>query len=298
MKARAFCPAHITGFFKAELDEKDPNCLGSLGAGFSIQRGVKTTVITSPRNSNDTAKFHIQIRGFKTGDVRGSEYVLNEFLADNDDYFVDVVHELNVPVGYGLGCSAAVALSLALALNQALNSGLSKTQVAQIAHLAEIKCQTGLGDVIASYHGGFEIRTKSGAPGIGRLQKIKLKEKLDVVLICFNPISTKKFLKEKISLINGLGGKMVQELIKTQDMNEFQDKSIEFAQYIKVITPKMDKVVSELHKNGIKCVVALFGETLFSLIPSRKKQKVLQILKKYDGHIISSRINNSGARLD
>ena len=298
MKARAFCPAHITGFFKAELDEKDPNCHGSLGAGFSIQRGVKTTVITSPRNSNETAKFHIQIRGFKTGDVRVSEYVLNEFLADNDDYFVDVVHDLNVPVGYGLGCSAAVALSLALALNQALNTGFSKMKVAQIAHLAEIKCQTGLGDVLASYHGGFEIRTKSGAPGIGRLEKIKPKEKLNVVLICFNPISTKKFLKEKISLVNGLGGKMVQELVKTQDMNEFQDKSIEFAQYIKVITPKMNKVVNELHKNGIKCGVALFGETLFSLIPSHKKQKVLQILKKYDGHIISSRIDNSGARLN
>jgi len=298
MKARAFCPAHITGFFKAELDEKDPNCLGSLGAGFSIQRGVKTTVITSPRNSNETAKFHIQIRGFKTGDVRVSEYVLNEFLADNDDYFVDVVHDLNVPVGYGLGCSAEVALSLALALNQALNTGFSKMKVAQIAHLAEIKCQTGLGDVLASYHGGFEIRTKSGAPGIGQLQKIKPKEKLNVVLICFNPISTKKFLKEKISLVNGLGGKMVQELVKTQDMNEFQDKSIEFAQYIKVITPKMNKVVNELHKNGIKCGVALFGETLFSLIPSHKKQKVLQILKKYDGHIISSRIDNSGARLN
>ena len=297
MKTRAFCPAHITGFFKAELDEKDPNCLGSLGAGFSIQRGVKTTIILSPRNSDD-AKFHIQIKGFKTGDVRVSEYVLNEFLADNDDYFVDVIHELDVPVGYGLGCSAAVALSLALALNQALNTGLSKTKVAQIAHLAEIKCQTGLGDVIGSYHGGFEIRTKPGAPGIGKLEKIKPKEKLDVVLICFNPISTKKFLKEKISLINGLGGKMVQELIKTRDMNEFQDKSIEFARYIKVITPKMNKVVSELHKNGIKCGVALFGETLFSLIPSHKKQRVLQILKKYDGHVISSRIDNSGARLN
>ena len=48
MKARAFCPAHITGFFKAELDEKDPNRLGSLGAGFSIQKGVKTTVILVP----------------------------------------------------------------------------------------------------------------------------------------------------------------------------------------------------------------------------------------------------------
>ena len=297
MMASAFCPAHITGFFKAELDEKDPNRLGSLGAGFSIQKGVKTTVILNSRNSN-TAKFHIQIKGFKTGDVRVSEYVLNKFLADNDDYFVDVIHELNVPVGYGLGCSAAVALSLALALNQALNAGYTKTEVAQIAHLAEIKCKTGLGDVLASYHGGFEIRTKSGAPGIGELEKIDPKEKLDALIVCFNPISTKKFLGEKISLVNGLGGKMVQELIKSKDINEFQDKSIKFAKYIKVVTPKMSNVANELRKNGIKCGVALFGETIFSLVPSSEKKRVLKILEKYDGLILSSKIDNSGARLD
>ena len=297
MMASAFCPAHITGFFKAELDEKDPNRLGSLGAGFSIQKGVKTTVILNSRNSN-TAKFHIQIKGFKTGDVRVSEYVLNKFLADNDAYFVDVIHELNVPVGYGLGCSAAVALSLALALNQALTSGYSKTEVARIAHLAEIKCKTGLGDVLASYHGGFEIRTKSGAPGVGELEKIDPKENLDALIVCFNPISTKKFLGEKISLVNGLGGKMVQELIKSKDINEFQDKSIKFAKYIKVVTPKMSNVANELRKNGIKCGVALFGETIFSLVPSSEKKRVLEILEKYDGLILSSKIDNSGARLD
>ena len=108
MKARAFCPAHITGFFKAELDQKDPGCVGSLGAGFSIKKGVKTTVIVS-RNSNGPAKFHIQIKGFMTGDVRVSEYVLNEFLAGNDDYFVDVTHEIDIPVVYGLRCSEALA---------------------------------------------------------------------------------------------------------------------------------------------------------------------------------------------
>jgi len=69
-----------------------------LGAGFSIQKGVKTTVILSSRNPSNASKFHIQIKGFKTGDVRASENVLNEFLANNDDYFVDVIHELDVPV--------------------------------------------------------------------------------------------------------------------------------------------------------------------------------------------------------
>ena len=297
MRAKAFSPAHITGFFKAELDGKEPNQLGSLGAGFSIQKGVKTTVNVRSKTEHDINNYAIRVKGFNTGDIRVSEYVLNEFLLD-EKYF-DVTHEIDVPVGYGFGCSGAVALSLAIALNDALKYGYTKTKVAQIAHKAEIKCQTGLGDVLASYHGGFEIRTKSGAPGIGEVQRIIPKEKLEVMIICFNPISTKKFLKEKISLINGLGGKMVQKLVKSQDMDEFQDLSIKFAQYIHVITPKMNKVIKDLHDNGIKCGIALFGETIFSLVPKDKKQKALEILKKYDdGIVITSRIDNSGARLE
>ena len=297
MRAKAFSPAHITGFFKAELDGKEPNQLGSLGAGFSIQKGVKTTVNVRSKTEHDINNYAIRVKGFNTGDIRVSEYVLNEFLLDGK-YF-DVTHEIDVPVGYGFGCSGAVALSLAIALNDALKYGYTKTKVAQIAHKAEIKCQTGLGDVLASYHGGFEIRTKSGAPGVGEVQKINPKEKLEVVIICFNPISTKKFLKEKISLINGLGGKMVQKLVKSQDMDEFQDMSIKFAKYIHVITPKMNKVIKDLHDNGIKCGIALFGETIFSLVPKDKKQKALEILKKYDdGIVITSRIDNSGARLE
>ena len=297
MRAKAFSPAHITGFFKAELDGKEPNQLGSLGAGFSIQKGVKTTVNVRSKTEHDINNYAIRVKGFNTGDIRVSEYVLNEFLLDGK-YF-DVTHEIDVPVGYGFGCSGAVALSLAIALNDALKYGYTKTKVAQIAHKAEIKCQTGLGDVLASYHGGFEIRTKSGAPGVGKVQRITPKEKLEVMIICFNPISTKKFLKEKISLINGLGGKMVQKLVKSQDMDEFQDMSIKFAKYIHVITPKMNKVIKDLHDNGIKCGIALFGETIFSLVPKDKKQKALEILKKYDdGIVITSKIDNSGARLE
>ena len=61
----------------------------------------------------------------------------------------------------------------------------------------------------------------------------------------------------------------------------------------------MNKVIKELHENGIKCGVALFGETIFSHVTKEKKQMVLEILKKYDdGIIITSRIDNSGARLE
>ena len=293
--ATAFCPAHITGFFKAELGKGDSKQLGSLGAGFSIQKGVKSTVTIRDKIKHDISDFSIKVNGFESGDMRVSELVLSKFTTKGK--FIDVTHEIDVPVGYGFGCSAAVALSLSIALNDALGCKLSKIQVAQIAHDVEIECKTGLGDVLASYHGGFEVRIKPGAPGVGEIKKIDSKEKRDVIIICFNPISTKKFLKEKISSINGLGGKMVSKLIESNDTEEFQDMSVKFAKYVNVITPKMNEVITILHKNGIKCGVALFGETIFSLVTKNEREKVREILKQFDdGLIITSKIDNSGAR--
>lgn len=51
MEARAFCPAHITGFFKAHLEDKHHALenLGSMGAGFSIKEGVTTRVKTDTK---------------------------------------------------------------------------------------------------------------------------------------------------------------------------------------------------------------------------------------------------------
>jgi len=262
MRGVAFCPAHITGFFRADLESASLESKGSLGAGFSIQDGVTTTVSARRSEKKD---FQLKITGYKPDNTLVSEFVVKKFLdLVDENYFVDVHHDISVPVGYGLGCSAAAALSLSLALNEALGTNLSKTEIGKIAHNAEISCNTGLGDVLAAFHGGFEIRTKSGAPGIGLVEKINT-EYNSVIMVCFAPISTPEFLRDKLSTINGLGGKMVHKLLQSKDTNEFQDMSLEFANYIKVVTPKMQQVIDELEQNGIKCGVALFGETIFVL---------------------------------
>ena len=147
----AFCPAHITGFFKAELDKENSKELGSLGAGFSIQKGVKTTVTIRNKTKHDISNFTIKVNGFESGDMRVSEVVLSKF--PTKEKFVNIIHQIDVPVGYGFGSSAAVALSLAIALNDALERKLSKIKVAQIAHDVEIACKTGLGHVLAPYQG-------------------------------------------------------------------------------------------------------------------------------------------------
>ena len=300
MEATAFCPAHITGFFKAHLEDNLDNLenLGSMGAGFSIKQGVTTTVKIQTRE-NQESNFKITTLGYESDKTDVSEYVLNEFLklGEFSTKFFDIKHNISIPVGYGLGSSSAVALSLSFALDQALNTKLEKTIIGQIAHNAEVYCKTGLGDVLASYHGGFEVRVKPGAPGIGKVEKINT-EKISIIMICFSPISTNKFIKERLSQINGLGGKMVNKLLESKNYEHFQDMSLEFAKYVDVMTPRMQKLVNELSDNNIKCGIALFGETIFSMIPQKEEVKVLEVLQKYpDGIIIESELDDTGARI-
>jgi pantoate kinase len=296
MKGSAFSPAHITGFFKAELDEnKKTELQGSLGAGFSIEKGVTTTVEVEDSNFTD---FKIKISGYQPDNTQVSEFVINEFLKNLDgNYFVSIHHDIKVPVGYGLGCSAAVALSLVYALNEAFGTKFSKEHLGKMAHNAEVMCQTGLGDVLASYHGGFEIRVKGGAPGIGQLKKIPM-DAPSAIMICFSPISTKQFLKDRLSSINGLGGKMVNKLVQSENIDQFHEFSVEFANYVNIVTPKMKSVIEDLRSHGIKSGVALFGETVFTLVPKNLEDQVVEILEKYpDGIIIKSKIDDIGARL-
>jgi pantoate kinase len=300
MEAKAFCPAHITGFFKAHLDDNENNLenLGSMGAGFSIKQGVTTRVKIQTKEDQES-NFKITTNGYQSDKTDVSEFVLNEFLklGEFSTNFFEIEHDISIPVGYGLGSSGAVALSLSYALDQALQTKLEKTVIGKIAHNAEVNCKTGLGDVLASYHGGFEIRVKPGAPGIGHVKKISI-EKISVVMICFSPISTNKFIKERLSQINGLGGKMVNRLLESKNYKNFQDMSLEFAKYIDVMTPRMQKIVEELAKNNIKCGIALFGETIFSMVPQKEESKVVEILQKYsDGIIIQSELDDNGARV-
>ena len=300
MEAKAFCPAHITGFFKAQLDgsKNDFENFGSMGAGFSIKQGVITKVKTYTKN-NQKPNFDIKINGYQPNKTDVSEFVLNEFLklGEFSDKFFEIEHDISIPVGYGLGSSSAVALSLSFALDQALETKLDKIIIGQIAHNAEVNCQTGLGDVLASFHGGFEIRVKPGAPGIGHVEKIDTKE-ISIIMICFSPISTSKFIKERLSQINGLGGIMVNKLLESRNYEHFQEMSLEFAKYVDVMTPRMQKLIEELSENDIKCGIALFGETVFSMIPQKRESKVLEILQKYsDGIIIKSELDNNGARV-
>lgn len=294
--SRAFSPGHITGFVvmkPAATNNKDNLYVGSKGAGFSIDRGITTTVEIY---NHESVNYQISINDIRVEDAEVSKWVLEEYLKLVDHrYYINIEHEISIPVGFGLGSSGAAALSLSYALNEAFNIGLNTKEAAQIAHNAEIACKTGLGTVIAEFTGGFEMRTSAGAPGIGTVEKIELK-KHKAVIFCISPISTKSFLSNRIHLADGVGENMLKRLRVSRDIDDFLEMSYCFAHHLGLTEGRCKLPIQSLRSRGFSCGVALFGETLFTIVQSDHVEEAKECLKGFKGSLIVCNIDNTGAR--
>ena len=298
--AKAFSPGHVTGFFEIpKLSGTNPKFKGSKGAGFSIDRGISTTVhiFEGVAGQSKISINNNRVKNAKDAEV--SQWIIDWYVKNspNKPFFARVEHEIAIPVGFGLGSSGAAALSLSYALNAALGSRYSTQEAAQLAHEAEISCKTGLGTVIAEYAGGFELRTGAGAPGIGTVLKIPL-EGYKAVILCLSPISTKAFLSNRMDMINGLGGKMVERLVETKNVEDFMQMSFEFANTLGLTEGKCRAPVRALRSAKFDCSVALFGETVFTIVPEQRATEAAAILQKFDeGRLLVCDIDGKGARV-
>ena len=301
MKAfAAFSPGHITGLFQVCDEAEDPLLKGSRGAGVSITRGVvtKVRIERSPKTS-----FEIRINGNGVEPAKVSECVINTLLpVAGGNYRILVDHNINVPVGSGFGSSGAGALSLALALNEALRLGLSHFEAAQVAHIAEVRCRTGLGTVIAETFGGLEIREKPGAPGVGEIKRIPIDGDYVVACLKFGPMSTKEALTDERlrQQINDLGGKLVDELIARPKPSNFMNFSRSFAEGVGLISKRTRKVLEEADSRSLACSMTIFGECLFSLVRRDTVKELLEIFCRHalsEDSTIVAEIDHEGARL-
>lgn len=297
--AKAFSPGHITGFFEIPHRQSlgsSPQYRGSRGAGFCIDKGIFTTVFVFEARTGSAILINGKIAEPEEGEV--SQWVVDQYLKRTEKpVFVRVEHEIDIPVGFGLGSSGAAALSLSYALNAALGSKYSVQDAAQIAHEAEIACGTGLGTVIAEYAGGFEMRTDAGAPGIGKVENIPLGGRYKAVILPISPISTKEFLANRMEMINGLGGKMLSKLAETKSIYDFMKMSHQFANVLGLTEGKCKEAVSALKAAGIECSVALFGETVFTIVPETSVPIAVGILQKFEGSLLICDIDSRGARV-
>jgi len=150
--------------------------------------------------------------------------------------------------------------------------------------------------VISEFYGGLEIRTRFGAPGIGQLKKIKVKDHAAVVL-CINPIMTKDVLSKHFEQSNHLGNQMTEQLLLSRDIGDFLRLSKKFADVLGLTKGVCAKPIKKLENIGILSSVALFGETIFTLVPKEEVRKIPSILKGFPGARFICDIDNRGAIL-
>ena len=299
-EAKAFSPGHITGFFQICDQPNDLLLKGSRGAGVSIKRGVTTNVWVE-KSANTSVK--IMINGDVTNSALVSEHVVNAFLSQVEEgYEVLVEHDVEVPIGCGFGSSGAGALSLALALNKVLNLNLSRLEAAQMAHIAEVECKTGLGTVIAQTFGGFEIRVKPGGPCVGEIKSIPINDDYVVAYLNFGPVSTREILTDEVfrRRINEYGGKLIDELVRHPTTDNFTEFSRKFAEHIGLISERLRAVLEETDSAGLKCSMAMLGETVFSVVKRDRVEEIDEIFSKHapsERNVIMAEIDFQGARL-
>jgi pantoate kinase len=273
-QASAFAPGHVTGFF--QICDTSENLLqrGSRGCGASVTQGVKTAVRVEAADENSKV---IKINGEVTNEAIVSENVLGKMLDYAGESFrVIIEHDVSTPLGAGFGSSGGGSISLSLALNEALDVGLTFIEAAQIAHISEIECRTGLGTVFAAVHGGFGVLVKAGGPGFGEAVFYEKPDDLALVYLYFGSMDTRKALSDSNlrDRINSLGGKYVDIIKQDLEPNLFMELSGKFTDYVKVKTHRLSIILDKAKLEKFPCAMAMFGEVAFSLVYKEEAEDI------------------------
>jgi pantoate kinase len=298
-KASAFVPGHISGFFQV-YEASDPERKGSRNCGPCIDIGVTTCVEVRP---SERTKVKIFINDKQAPEARTSfvaaERILRDAPKPSD---VVIKHYSQVPIGAGYGASGAGAFGVALALPKAMGMKMQKTKAAKIAHVAEVTCGTGLGDVGAQMTGGLVIGVEPGAPPHGRWQRISVPNDINIVCGTFGPLSTKELLQDEEILERSkkYGGIAIKKLLSSPKIKNFVDVSSEFAESMGLLDDDMRALIDAATSAGaMGASMVMLGRAVFAPVEKEKVAAVREaLLKRLDSSsVLVVGIDEVGAKL-
>ncbi len=305
-KAKAFCPAGITSFF--EICDKtkegkiisDEEKIGARGGGFVLERGVLTEVNT---NESNQSSVEVYINGKSAPHAETTKTVVASLLERIDaPYEISVHHKVAVPIGAGFGSSGAGALGTALALSKSLGINLSMIQAGKIAHVAEVRCRTGLGTVGPISKGGCVITVEPGAPGYAVIDRIPTTSDHRIVTGYYKAILTKKILESEDirKMVNKFGRETVHKILANPSLENFMNTSKEFARntgFITLMTKELIELAEKAGANG--ATQNMVGEAVHALTTIDYAERVAEAFKKVlpPENVFIAKIDNQGARL-
>ncbi len=286
MNAKAFSPGHISGFFEPVYFNNDLSRSGSRGAGLCITLGA-TSEVTAINSTLQNIEVFINGRKSPAPVTK----LAIKYLIGKNNLNVTVKTKLDLSMGQGFGMSAAGALSSAISL--AKICGLSRSDAMKAAHFAEVNLKTGLGDVVSSFFGGFEVRKTPGIPPWGIIEHIPGNYNV-VLCIVGKKINTNKILTDKrlLNNISDYGKFCTKKLLEKPSVENLFYLSNVFS-YKTNLSNKKIKQIIESCKNSGKASMCMLGNSIFSI---GKTNELCNILSKYGKTYVCS-VDESGARL-
>jgi pantoate kinase len=285
MKATAFAPGHISGFFEP-IYNQDINRTGSRGAGINITFGSVSEVICE---SSTTQNFNIYVNNRKS-----SAPVIRlalKYLLGNSPVKVVVKNKNELPVGQGFGMSAAGALSATYALAKILK--ISSNDALRASHFAEVQLKTGLGDAIASSFGGIEIRKSAGLPPWGIIEHIPGQGEL-VLCVVGKKLETKNILEDtnKAAKIVDYGKYCTKKILEKPSVENLFTLSKAFTENTNLADEKVLCAIDAASKFGLASMCML-GNSIFAM---GKTDELCNTLSPF-GKIFVCNVDEFGARV-
>ncbi|TQS83906.1 pantoate kinase [Candidatus Methanomassiliicoccus intestinalis] len=253
MKATAFCPGHITGFFSPKR-HRDPLKSGSLGAGICIDQGAVTTLSATEGNRS--------IKAAVDGNAAPVTETALDLLLGDRELQIRSETVLQLPCGAGFGTSAAGTISAAAALCSILS--LSREEAVRAAHIAEIKHNTGLGDVAAISRCGVTYRLKEGVKPYGRVERLDCTPTI-TACVFKNPLSTADILtdKEKNKIISKAGEKCIAEMRRSPSLDNLFALSRRFTDESMLASEEVTEALRAL--GDTQASMIMLGNSVFAL---------------------------------
>jgi pantoate kinase len=277
-RAVARSPGHISGYFRS-CDARDTASRGSIGGGIVVAEGVVVEAVRSTVTRVRVASCGPDGRGIESVGSPPVEYLMSRL-----GVVADLSTRSTLPIGAGFGLSAAALVASGTALSALYDLGLSRAQIAALAHEVEVRFRTGLGDVAAVQGGGTVVRR---GPGVsGEILRIAIEE--PVFAVSFGPISTPAVLGSETAMARVRAAFPEEE---PRDLDELMRASRAFAEASGLVTARVRRALDACDEAGVPASMTMLGDGVFTV--GRRAEEALAPL----GRVFRLDVAREGFRL-
>lgn len=246
--AVAFCPGHISGWFKPVFNTAE-NLPGSIGGGIVIDRGVESTAV--PSDETRVTCLYTESDGTVLMRVEGSPPV--EHALKTTGITAEITTRTDLPPESGFGLSGAAIISSLAAASKASVIQMSGEKILKTAYMTEVSLRTGLGDVPAIAGGGYVCRRGPGLEG-EIIRRYDMEQSMFV--LNFGPLPTAGILGEK-SAVDRINS--AYSLRCPETPAEFFRIAGEFSERSGLITKEVREVLSACGHEKIPAFMTMLG---------------------------------------